>query len=209
MPPPRGMDPALSGVFGMYSPHEQPQRGKQREVSMKQARRRTKTLGWAAVAAAVGVGALGVTSSAQAAKGLEVQVQDDAIFLNQQYYNRQTAFAQSKAMGATVIRSNIIWAQIVNNSDSRSKPRSVTYNWSKQDNLLAAAKAAGLKVYFTLTGPAPAWATGNHRRGIDRPSATQFGIFASEAAKHFKGKRVVRYSIWNEPNIPAWLTPTS
>jgi hypothetical protein len=59
---------------------------------------------------------------------------------------------------------------------------------------------------MALTGPAPAWATSNHRVGPMKPKAAYFKQFAGDAAKHFKGK-VDRYSIWNEPNHRAWIAP--
>ena len=57
-----------------------------------------------------------------------------------------------------------------------------------------------------LTGPAPAWATGNHKVGPVKPKASAFKAFARAAATHFKG-RVDRYSIWNEPNHRGWIAP--
>src|SRR5204863_9607900 len=41
-----------------------------------------------------------------------------------------------------------------------------------------------------------------------RPDAHAFGRFARAAALHFRGQ-VRRYSIWNEPNHDAWLTPAA
>jgi len=61
-------------------------------------------------------------------------------------------------------------------------------------------------VQLTLTGPAPAWATSNHRIGVVKPNAKQFAKFAGAVAAHFKG-RVDRYGIWNEPNWKSWLEP--
>jgi hypothetical protein len=65
-----------------------------------------------------------------------------------------------------------------------------------------------MRTQLVLAGPAPAYAAGNRRVSIPvvRPNASRFGDFASAAAEHFKG-RVDRYSIWNEPNYPAWLSP--
>src|SRR5213082_2062929 len=57
-----------------------------------------------------------------------------------------------------------------------------------------------------LSGPAPAWATGNHKQGVVKPNAKLFGEFAAVAARHFDG-RVDRYSVWNEPNYVGWLAP--
>ena len=40
-----------------------------------------------------------------------------------------------------------------------------------------------------------------------RPQPSRFAAFVTTVAKHFKG-RVFRYSLWNEPNLGRWLSPT-
>jgi hypothetical protein len=86
----------------------------------------------------------------------------------------------------------------------------VSYNWLPYDQLVDAAAAAGIKVQFTVAGPAPAWANGKHRAGLHegayKPNPTLYGRFIHDIALHFKG-RVDRYSVWNEPNWPGWLAP--
>ena len=66
-----------------------------------------------------------------------------------------------------------------------------------------------MRVQLTLTGPAPRYASGNHRIGfpIVKPNPALFGDFTHAVADHFKG-RVDRYAVWNEPNYPAWLSPS-
>jgi hypothetical protein len=61
---------------------------------------------------------------------------------------------------------------------------------------------------MTLVGPAPRWATADHRIGIVGPDPGAFARFAGDAARHFAG-RVDRYSIWNEPNWHTWLAPST
>ena len=41
-----------------------------------------------------------------------------------------------------------------------------------------------------------------------KPDPVKFAAFVRTVAAHFKG-RVDRYAIWNEPNLSAWLAPTS
>ena len=41
---------------------------------------------------------------------------------------------------------------------------------------------------------------------VVRPNAAAYAEFVREAATHFQG-RVDRYSIWNEPNYSAWISP--
>ena len=43
-------------------------------------------------------------------------------------------------------------------------------------------------VVFALTGPAPAWATGNHKVGPYAPKAGYYGQFVKAAAQHFAGR---------------------
>ena len=74
------------------------------------------------------------------------------------------------------------------------------------DILQAAAAERGIKLQLTIAGPAPAWATGDHKVGNNAPDPVKFAAFARTVAAHFKG-RVDRYSIWNEPNWNTWLVP--
>src|SRR2546423_15466158 len=76
------------------------------------------------------------------------------------------------------------------------------------DSVIEQAAAKGIRVELALTGPAPAFATGNHRVSNDRPSPKFFAEFVRRIAIHFKG-RVARYSIWNEGNYKSWLSPMS
>src|SRR3954467_12602166 len=144
---------------------------------------------------------LGAASSAHAARGMEIGLQDDAVFLYQNYYNRDLALQQARQLGVTRLRVNILWNRIAAAEAGQTVPPSqVTYNWAPYDSLVNAAAAYGIKVQFSLTGPAPAWANAKHKNdlhsGAYRPSAFYYGLFAHSVAQHFVG-RVDRYSIWN------------
>jgi len=144
---------------------------------------------------------------AHAAAGMEFALQDDAVFVDQRWMPRDTALDHAVELGATRIRVNVMWARlIVGDPEARHTPRTVTYDFSRIDALQAAAAARGVKLQLTVAGPAPAWATGNHRVGNYRPDAAKFGSFAKTVAAHFQG-RVDRYAIWNEPNWNTWLAP--
>src|SRR3954454_268388 len=152
--------------------------------------------------------ATGITSSAQAGKGMEIAVQDDPVLFQGLYSTPQVGIALAEKLHTSRIRVNVVWSYVVGRkaAKARKKPKRVKFNWSGYDLLIANAAPSGIKVQLVLTGPAPAWAAGNHRIGPDRPKAKYFKQFASAAAKHFKG-RVDRYSIWNEPNHRAWIAP--
>ncbi len=140
---------------------------------------------------------------------LEIALQDDAVFLNRSYYDRDRALAQAQQMGVTWLRVLVVWARVPGaQPDDKSAPSKPGYDWAAYDGLIDDAAAHGIRVQLDLSGPAPAWATGDHKQGIVRPDASKFGDFALDAAKHFKG-RVERYSVWNEPNYVSWLAPQS
>jgi uncharacterized membrane protein YgcG len=154
--------------------------------------------------------ALSVATTAHAASGMEVAVQDDAALLFHLWGKVPNTLKLVSQLKATRIRVNVVWAYVVGNKSAKSRkvPKRIRYNWSGYDALIRKAKPKNMRLQLVLTGPAPAYATGNHRRGPVRPKAKLFKAFASAAAKHFKGK-VDRYSIWNEPNYVGWLSPLS
>jgi hypothetical protein len=165
---------------------------------------RTKLLIAAALACAATIGP--AAGSAHAARGMEIALQDDQVFLNQAWYGRERAFARAQELGVTRLRVNFIWGREVAGPGSRTAPANPVYNFGPYDSLISEAAAHGMRVQLTLTGPAPAWATGNHRVGVYKPSAAAFARFAGAVTAHFKG-RVDRYGIWNEPNWKSWLMP--
>jgi hypothetical protein len=166
-------------------------------------RRQLKNLTITAIAAA---GILLPATSAHAARHMEVALQDDQVFLNQSWYGREQGFARAKELGVTRLRVNFIWAHEITQPNRRTAPKDPGYNWWHFDSLINEAAAHGIRVEMTLTGPAPAWATGNHRKGVYKPSTRAYAKFVHDVAQHFKG-RVDRYSIWNEPNWKSWLAP--
>ena len=139
---------------------------------------------------------------------MEVALQDDQVFLNQNWYGRANAFARAEELGVTRLRVNFIWAHEVAGPKRRHTPADPGYNWWHFDTLINEAAAHGMRIEMTLTGPAPAWATGNHRVGVYKPNPHAYARFVRDVATHFKG-RVDRYSIWNEPNWKSWLAPHS
>jgi hypothetical protein len=87
-------------------------------------------------------------------------------------------------------------------------PAQLDYDFSRYDDLIDAAAGYGIRLQINLIPPAPAWATGDGKIGVNRPDPELFGRFARAAAEHFAG-RVDRFAIWNEPNHVGWLTPQS
>jgi hypothetical protein len=151
--------------------------------------------------------AVAAPAPAPAANGMEIAIQDDHVFVNQWWFNRETALQRAQALGVTRIRANLGWAKVLGNPKARKRPDDMAYNWLAYDTLIADAARYGISLELTLVGPGPRWATGNRKISQVAPDARAFGRFARDAAAHFAG-RVDRYSIWNEPNWHYWLQPS-
>src|SRR3954468_11826656 len=151
--------------------------------------------------------AFALPAGAHAAAGMEFALQDDAVFVDQRWMERDVALDHAVELGVTRIRVNVLWSRLlIADADTRTTPRTVTYDFSRIDALQAAAAARGIKLQLTVTGPAPPWATGDPRTGNHRPDAAKYGAFVKTVVTHFKG-RVDRYAIWNEPNWSTLLAP--
>lgn len=153
-----------------------------------------------------------MTAPAQGAKKMEVAIQNEGVFLYQDYYNRETAFAQLRNLGATHLRVNVLWFQAVvaSQSNRTTKPANVRYDFSLWDSVVDRARAYGIKVQFALTGDPPRFACGNKKKPYEcdgyKPNVNLFADFVRATVAHFRG-RVSRYSMWNEPNWYTWISP--
>jgi Cellulase (glycosyl hydrolase family 5) len=167
-----------------------------------------RPLALAAALAAVLFAFAALPRGAEAARGLEIALQDDTVFVGQRYIDRKRAFRFARALGVTRLRVNAPWAYSMPKSQwrARRKPKEVFYGFPGLDALVDASAADGIRVHLSITGPAPVWASGNRKVSGWKPNTRYFADFASAAATHFKG-RVDRYSIWNEPNWRTWLGP--
>lgn len=118
-----------------------------------------------------------------------------------------------KDLGATAIRIQLDWSLVAPDADSAHAPSFnqtdpnayPAANWARYDAAIAGARARGLRVYLTITGAAPKWATPKHD-GLTSPSAADFGKFATAVGRRY-GAQVSWWSIWNEPNLGKLLKP--
>jgi hypothetical protein len=156
---------------------------------------------------AICAGAPGATAPAHAAKGMEIALQDDAVFL----YGLRNPFKglnKARALHTTYIRANVTWNTAVHGSKKKKKPKRVRYRWDRWDDLIQRAGDRGMAVELTLTLPAPRWAAKKRFDAyVHRPNTRLFGQFAEAAARHFIPLGVDRFTIANEPNLKLWLSP--
>jgi hypothetical protein len=125
---------------------------------------------------------------------------------------RPATLAQLKTLGVKALRVELSWYEVAPAPTSATKPsfeatNPASYNWGQYDILIAEAQKLGWQVLLTLTAPAPSWATANHQAPYTyRPDPLDFQEFMTAVARHY-GSEVSLYSIWNEPNEAAYLTP--
>lgn len=113
-----------------------------------------------------------------------------------------TALDDAKRLGMDYIRVDFGWEDY--QSFANYAP-----DFSKFDNVVAAANARGLKILATIDFPPP-WA----RRAACKDTAAcppadnaLFANFVKEAVSRYSARGVHYWEVWNEPNIVAW-SPT-
>jgi polysaccharide biosynthesis protein PslG len=111
----------------------------------------------------------------------------------------KTALDDAKRLGMDYIRVDFGWEDY--QSFSNYAP-----DFSKFDNVVAAANARGLKILATIDFPPP-WA----RRTACKDTAAcppasnaLFANFVKQAVARYSARGVHYWEVWNEPNIRAW-----
>jgi len=189
--------------------------------------------------------------AAQAAPDQVSIIMDDDQFLYRGDQTASRSLAVARSLGAEAVRVTVLWrvvgegARLSNKEIERLKtealrdkaraqrtrfrptnPRTYpTRNWDRYDNLVKAATALGMRVYFSVTGPGPSYA---HRiappsqranAGTYRPYPSRYRAFVQAVGTRYNGRyrdenanrrtlpKVALWSLWNEPNQPGWLSP--
>jgi len=132
----------------------------------------------------------------------------------------KTEFDHMRAAGAKSVRVIMYWSAIAPSGSKvptgfqARNPADSNYHWQRYDDDLRAISDAGLEPNVTIMS-APAWAEGTPRRSswatTYKPSPTALADFVTAAAKRYSGgfeglPRVRYWSIWNEPNLSAYLS---
>jgi hypothetical protein len=126
--------------------------------------------------------------------------------------SQQKVFTQMQTLGVKALRIELPWSAVAPGSTSASKPsfdatNPALYAWGAYGTAIAQAKALGWPVLLTITSPVPRWATSNHKAPyITRPDPKDFQEFMTAVGREFS-TQVSLFSIWNEPNHPAFLLP--
>lgn len=127
---------------------------------------------------------------------------------------REATLDEIQGFGVTRVRALVYWRDFSARARSKRPPRfdradHTAYpasRWGRLDRLVESTQRRGIELQLTLTGPVPRWATKRKRGYVARPSAREFGRWATAVAGRY-GDRVDLWSIWNEPNHPEFLRP--
>ena len=125
---------------------------------------------------------------------------------------RPHAITQLQALGVKALRVELSWYDVAPGQKSATKPsfdatNPASYSWGEYDALISEAQRLHWKVLLTVTSPVPRWATSNGQAPyVTSPDDLDFEQFMTAVARHY-GSEVSVYSIWNEPNHPAFLRP--
>jgi hypothetical protein len=127
------------------------------------------------------------------------------------HHTRRLTIEKLRGLGVSALRLELHWRDVSAAPTSAHRPqRDLTdpanYAWGEYDEVMREAAHLNWEILLTVTGPAPKWATAARRDYITRPNARDFEQFMTAVGRHY-GTVVSEYSIWNEPNIPGWLSP--
>jgi hypothetical protein len=169
---------------------------------------RIRTAFFTLLISALIVGASG-SSEALASHNEANYFEGSTVLLNPK--TRQGAIAQLQHLGVSALRLELYWVDVAPAPKSARRPNfdatnPANYSWGGYDWLLAKAQELHWQVLLTVTGPVPKWATSTHRDFLTRPDPAQFEQFMTAVGRHY-ASQVAVYSIWNEPNHPAFLRP--
>jgi len=165
----------------------------------------------------------GTAGPAQAARSLDVGFLDPVYFAPE----RSAWFQRTVDVGSDIVRIQIGWSVLNTRKrppglDARD-PADPLYDFRLADAAVRDADARGLDVLVSFTG-APRWAEGAGRPasaapGSWRPDPAALGDFGTALARRYSGSfpdparpgrtlpRVKAFQVWNEPNLPEYLSP--
>jgi len=161
---------------------------------------------------------LALAAPAAGSAGQESMFQDDDLLI----YPRDDAkvaatLDELAALGVERVRITVVWRAIAPGNEQDRKPDFDATDpaaypqeaWGNYDRIVRLAQARGIGVNFNVTAPAPDWATPTpEREDIDdvyTPDPAEFGSFVKAVGRRYP--QVGYWSIWNEPNQAAWLSP--
>ena len=156
----------------------------------------------ATVAAAL---AASVPAPALASPQQESVLMDDAEIVYAKPEHLDARLGEAKALGFDRIRISVYWRLLAPQPDKKERPAAGgpppsdprfygQAKWDRYDRIVALAAKHGLGLIFSLTSPAPLWATGNPEGGRSDvehtydPNPDDFRQFAEAVGRRYSGE---------------------
>lgn len=199
---------------------------------------------------AVMLGALLAPAAQASPEQLSIMMDDDLLVYRDDSVTAR-ALTQMQSLGVDVVRVTVLWKNVAENARftkaelaklpkgkvkraaqkqtkrfKASNPSTYPIrNWDRYDNLLKSAADRGIRVYFNVTGPGPAWAhtkppqklralaasykpkVGAFKQFVQAVGTRYSGAYRDENGSRGALPRVSFWSLWNEPNQAGWLSP--
>ena len=130
---------------------------------------------------------------------------DDAEIVYAQADKLDARLAEVKALGFDRVRVSVYWRLLAPQPDKKERPPAGEYpasdprfygqsKWDRYDRIVALASKHGLGVLFSITSPAPLWATGTPEGGRTDvedtydPNAGDFKEFVTAVGRRYSGE---------------------
>jgi hypothetical protein len=125
---------------------------------------------------------------------------------------REGTLDEIEGFGVRTLRVILYWRDVAPAAESPDRPGfdatdpSAYPGFGRYDRLMQSARARGMRVLLTVSGPVPRWATAARQDQLTRPRPADFEDFMVAVGRRY-GADVRMWSIWNEPNHPGFLLP--
>ena len=164
---------------------------------------------------------LAAAAPAAASRTQESIFEDEHALLDRGPAAAALALDEIDALGADTVRSVVVWSRLAPRAPAGSDPRAYPPSaWDPYDDLVRGTRLRGLGLLLSPTTPGPRGASRcRPRRPACKPSPRAYRAFVTALGRRYSGAyrdenqgggvlpRVRRWSLLNEPNQPAWLTP--
>ena len=125
---------------------------------------------------------------------------------------RNQTFDEIQGFGVHWLRIVLYWQAVAPDPSSASVPSfderdpNAYPGFARYDRAIDGARARGIRVLLTVSGPVPKWATSERKDNVTRPSPTRYERFMTAVGRRYRD-RISYWSVWNEPNHPDFLQP--
>jgi hypothetical protein len=125
---------------------------------------------------------------------------------------RSQTLDEIQGFGVHWVRIVLYWNSVAPANDSATMPSfdetdpTAYPGFERYDRAIGEARARGMRILLTVSGPVPRWATAGARDHVTRPSPARFQRFMTAVVRRYD-RDVDYWAIWNEPNHPDFLQP--